>query len=684
MYDNRSGNEELRAFTRSVTGALADLWPDATSAGEPRWSALHALAVEQGWFELGEAGAAEHLVALARLLGERACPLLVEDAYVASRLLPELAGDLASGRRRVALRRGSQSRPLVPAGAGLTDMLIVDMTAGRVALAPVRDIEEVPGLPEPTWSRVSVGEPVGQAVDPAMLEEALSLVRLTSAARLTGAVERAHRLSVTHATTRRQFGRPIGAFGAVQQRVAACHIDVTAQSALIDEAVQSLASGEPLMACALAARHARDRSAAVLAGAQHTLGAIGYFDEHEVAWLFRFVHAELTRLREIERALPEALRLERMLLAHERPLPRLSLGAQAEALRAEIRSLLDDHRDGDGFDIEGLRAAAADAGVFALAWPREYGGRGASLEEQVVVNEEMKYAGGPVDRAMSATMLIGHSLLRHGTDQQRAAFLPLLRDGRLAFCLGYSEPEAGSDLASLSTRAVRDGDDWVINGQKLWTTRAHTASHVWLAVRTDPEARPRHAGITIFLVPMDTPGITVHQHRALSGEISCTVFYDDVRVPDSMRVGEVDGGWRVITDALAAERVLMGGVAATLLSHFDALLDQLRGAAAPAAADLDRLAALAARLQAARTLVVAATRGMDGDEARLLGPVSAVLSGDLAEDFGRLALDLLGVEGLAAGRFEGMLRLAPMYVIGGGTNDVQRGIIARGLGLPRE
>lgn len=173
------------------------------------------------------------------------------------------------------------------------------------------------------------------------------------------------------------------------------------------------------------------------------------------------------------------------------------------------------------------------------------------------------------------------AILRHGTAEQKAAFLPLIRAGKLHFCLGYSEPEAGSDLASLRTRAERQGVErnggyWLINGQKLWTTGGHLASHVWLATRTDPDATPPHAGITVFLVPMDTPGITVQRHRALSGEISCTVFYDDVRVPDTARVGEVNGGWKVITDALAGERVLMGGIAASLLRQLDDLLEVAR------------------------------------------------------------------------------------------------------------
>src|SRR3546814_14793683 len=128
------------------------------------------------------------------------------------------------------------------------------------------------------------------------------------------------------------------------------------------------------------------------------------------------------------------------------------------------------------------------------------------------------------------------------TEEQKQRFFPIIRAGQLKYCLGYSEPEVGSDLASVATRAVRSGDEWVINGQKIWTTNAHTAKYIWLATRTDPDAKPRHAGITMFLVPLDTPGITVQQMTSLSGEVSCAVFLDDSRVPASARVGAVQSG----------------------------------------------------------------------------------------------------------------------------------------------
>ena len=320
-----------------------------------------------------------------------------------------------------------------------------------------------------------------------------------------------------------------------------------------------------LLRAEIATEHARRASPRVQLGSQHTLAATGYFEEHEAPWLFRRVHADVARLQTLPR---QAGAVCDVLVETECSLPALSAGPVGEAFRTAVSDVFARHREhaaGGGFlDDPELTADLAERGWLGFGWPPEYGGRNASLAEQVVLNEEAAYQRAPVSIALSSVLLLGHSILKHGTEEQKARFLPIIREGRMTYCLGYSEPEAGSDLASLRTRAVRDGSEWVINGQKLWTTGGHVADWVWLAVRTDPEAQPRHAGITVFLVPMDTPGITVQQHRALSGEISCTVFYDDVRVPDSARVGEVNGGWKVITDALVGERIIMGNIAAAL------------------------------------------------------------------------------------------------------------------------
>ena len=214
-----------------------------------------------------------------------------------------------------------------------------------------------------------------------------------------------------------------------------------------------------------------------------------------------------------------------------------------------------------------ITKAIADNGWFGFGWPREYGGRDASLAEQVVLNEETTYNRVGAFKALGSVMLLGSSILRHGSEEQKAKFLPIIRAGEMNFCLGYSEPEAGSDLASLRTRAVRDGDEWVVNGQKLLDDRCACLG-LGLARRADrsrcPAPARRHHGVP---VSRDTPGVTIQQHTALSGEVSCTVFYDNVRIPDSARVGEVNGGWAVIVDALAGERITMGNIAARCIAN---------------------------------------------------------------------------------------------------------------------
>lgn len=676
------GAAEVAAEVAALRAAASDLlgrhWGDAATWARP--DAERRLAVvarrgrEQGWWDLGEVDDPRYLLAVAGELGAHGCPLPVVDAHVALRVVPDAEGVVVAAGPSSWVASHERPRHLLvldPAGARLGEVVTAEQVGTLV--------------PGGAW-RLETGTSRRLDLAPAELERARTVLRAGVATRAVEAAGRAHALAVEHARTRRQFGRPVGAFGAVQQRTASAHIELTAARALLDEAAQALAHGgsDAAQAGALAARFAGAAAVDVLAAAQHTLGAVGYFDEHQVAWLFRLVHADAARLRAGD--LADHGEIASWLVDDGRRLPVLEMGERAETFREQVRALLAAHRRDDGVvDPEGLRADMAERRLFSLGWPGSAGGRPASVEEQVVLHEELKYAGGPVDRAMSATMLIGHSLLRHGTAEQQASFLPLVREGRLAFCLGYSEPEAGSDLASLRTRAVRDGDHWVVDGQKSWTTRGHTASHVWLAVRTDPDARPRHAGITILLVPMDSPGISVQQHTALSGEVSCTVFYDAVRVPDACRVGEVGGGWRVITDALAAERVVMGGVAAVLRRRLDDVVDRLRAGGPVDAVRRDLLAHLATRLQAARVLVLAATRGMEGAEARVAGPMAAVLAGDLAEELARGCVDLLGAPALTDGDdVEALLRLAPMFVIGGGTNDVQRGLVARALGLPKE
>jgi alkylation response protein AidB-like acyl-CoA dehydrogenase len=481
--------------------------------------------------------------------------------------------------------------------------------------------------------------------------------------------------------------------------------------ALADEAARKCDAADPLwsLAAEVAVAWISDVATPIQLDAHHTLGAMGFFDEHQAPWLFRRVHADLTRIGSFRVA---GSTLGDRLAEGER-LPSLSADADSAAFREELTGLFRSLRTGPGgdlgdqpvglngdlsrYDRDEVVSAMADRGLFGMGWPESAGGREASMAEQVALTELITYWRVPAFVQMGAVAMIGSTILEHGTEEQKQRYLPLVRRGQMRFCLGYSEPEAGSDLASLATRAIPDGDGWVINGQKLWTTRGNIADYVWLATRTNPDAEPRHAGITVFLVPMNTPGITVQEHRSLSGEISCSVFYDDVHVPDSARIGDVDGGWRIITFALAGERIHMAGVSASVLRQLDDLLDIVhddaeavlgsRGSAGRAA-----LGSVAAKLQATRVLVSLAVDARSHKQTDVFAPMAAVLGGELAEEFGALMLRLLGpdaalssgtVGAVAEGTFESAFRLSPMYVIGGGTNDIQRSLIARAMGLPR-
>lgn len=692
---------ELAAFVGAAGEVLQKNWGDATAAETGGIGKLWGTAAEHGWFELADAGALDFAIAATRALGRAACPLPVLDMYAAAELLDD------AGLRSGTLRAVLTSDPTAPvdAGGAATHVLVVPAGGGRAQLRPIVEQAPLAGLAIPAWTRVCLGPPVTEIdVDRHRAERALVLVRLGKAARALAAAEYAHEMAIEHAKTRVQFGKVIGSFGAVQQRTAQCQIDVRSANLLLAEAVSALQNhrAEAALVAELATAHIAAVAPRVQFGAHHTLAATGYFNEHAAPWLFRRVHADVTMLSAIEIAQGT---VGDVLVETSARLPAAGLGDADEAFRREFVRFITEHGARDkaptpvNMDPE-IISAMAERGWLGFGWPTEYGGRSASLPEQVVLNEETTYHRVGATKALGSVTLIGSSILRHGTEDQKAKFLPIIRSGELNFCLGYSEPEAGSDLASLRTRAVRDGDGWVINGQKLWTTGAHASEWVWLAARTDPDAKPRHAGITVFLFELDTPGVTIQQHTALSGEVSCTVFYDDVRVPDSARVGEVNGGWAVIVDALSGERILMGNIAAALHRQLDDLLDfiaddPVRLVGERGSANRATLTDLAVRVQATRALVTAAVRASATDLGAVFDAAMAgVMGGELAEDFGQATLQIFGPaaalrgEGTdpaipGGGAFEYGLRQSIMYVVGGGTNDVQRGLIARGLGLPR-
>jgi alkylation response protein AidB-like acyl-CoA dehydrogenase len=351
-----------------------------------------------------------------------------------------------------------------------------------------------------------------------------------------------------------------------------------------------------------------------------------------------------------------------------------------------------------GWDPEFSRLLGKQ-GWIGLGWPKEAGGQARRPAEQLAFIEEMKYADAPTNAHNVAETIVGPSLIKYGTTEQKAEYLPAFLRGERSFGLGYSEPEAGSDLASLRTRAVRDGSDWIITGQKLWSTGGDKAEHVWLAVRTDPDAKPKHAGISVFLVSLKAPGITIRPSMAMYGKTFSAVFYDEVRVPARAMVGEVNNGWKVITDALAAERVMIGNHVALLRRVLDHLTEHIK-TASPGGKPLrndavirDRIGALAAEIEVARQFVLRNASIVEAGRAPIYeAAMTKVFAGELQERLAEAALDLLGSGALLSedspsapvGELEQVLRHSIMGVIGGGTAEIQRNVIAlRGLNLPR-
>lgn len=339
------------------------------------------------------------------------------------------------------------------------------------------------------------------------------------------------------------------------------------------------------------------------------------------------------------------------------------------------------------------------AGWLGLDWPKELGGQARSAGEQLAFIEELEFAEAPTDSHMTAETIVGPAIIRYGSDEQKNSFLPAFLSGQRTFALHYSEPEAGSDLASLRTSARREGDEWVLSGQKLWSTYGDRAEYAILAARTNPEARPKHAGISVFLVPLDTPGISIRPSMAMYGRTFSATFYDDVRLPAGALLGPENSGWKVITSALAAERVMIGNTVAHLQHLFDRLTNHVRATGdQPGALRLDpvirdRIGALAAEIEVARQFTLRnADLVQSGRIPIYEAAMSKVFVGELQERLCEAALDILGAGALLSeqsasaplAEIEQELRHSLMGVLGGGTSEMQRNTIAlRGLGLPR-
>jgi 3-oxocholest-4-en-26-oyl-CoA dehydrogenase alpha subunit len=358
---------------------------------------------------------------------------------------------------------------------------------------------------------------------------------------------------------------------------------------------------------------------------------------------------------------------------------------------------------GDGRAYRGIVRQLGRDGWLALGWPQEYGGRGGSTLDQLIFMDEASIAGVPIPFLTINT--VGPTIMRFGTPEQRERYLPRIAAGEIHFSIGYSEPEAGTDLAALRTRAVSDGAGYVINGQKMWTSLIQYADYVWLACRTDPEA-PRHRGLSILIVPTDAAGFSWTPVHTVAGPTTSATYYSDVRVPASALVGEENRGWPLITNQLNHERVALTSSApvrtalrevcdwarATKLATGQRVIDQEW-----VQLNLARVHAKAEFLKLVNWRIAAEADGAaETGSSHGLGPAAAsatkVFGTEFAIEAYRLLMEVLGAnahvrEGSAgavlAGRIERMHRAALILTFGGGTNEVQRDIVAAaGLGLP--
>ena len=375
------------------------------------------------------------------------------------------------------------------------------------------------------------------------------------------------------------------------------------------------------------------------------------------------------------------------------------LGEGTDALREEVGAFLDEiltreveqrlHSTGVSHDeafVEGL----IERGWFAPSWSEADGGPGLDPTSITVIYEELNKRDAPL-YGSSVSLMVAKALLHFGTEEVRREVIPRVLRGETICVLGFTEPEAGSDVANAQTRAVRDGDEWVINGSKMFTTNAQIGDYAYLLTRTNPDV-PKHKGLTTFLVPLKQDGVEVQAVYTLSGERTNITFYNDVRVPDSHRIGEVDGGWQVLTSSLMDEQ------AASFSPWIVSLLDTVRewAVATGRIADPDVRERLGRASAEAEISLLLRRRCTWMDEQGLPrtveGPMAKLYSSEALTRATEDLFDLVGPEALRSymgdgapwGRVEHLMRFALGTTIYAGTSEVQRSLIAqRGLGLPR-
>ena len=367
----------------------------------------------------------------------------------------------------------------------------------------------------------------------------------------------------------------------------------------------------------------------------------------------------------------------------------------AEMMTDALTSELTSGGEGGGPEFRKAMKQMGSDGLLGLSWPKQYGGQERSATLQFIFADEVQAVGFPLPFLTLST--VGPTLREYGTEEQSQHFCPRILAGEIFFAIGYSEPAAGTDLASLQTTAVRDGDEWVINGQKMWTSLAQYADYIWLAARTDPRAK-KHRGLSIFLVPTTSKGYSRQPIRTVGGVSTNATFYDDVRVPAENLIGGENNGWRLITGQLNHERISLMTVG-MMRRNLEAVTEWARTTRVDGQRVIDKswvqhnLARLYAKMEVLRLMNWKQAWAAEKGQPQMADSSAIKVYGSefLIEAY-RALMEVLGAPGILArdspgavlqGKIESAYRNGLILTFGGGTNEIQRDIIAMaGMGMP--
>ena len=674
----------------------------------------------------GGGGASLHDAAIvAEEAGRRLASGPLVEAIIAAALLAEVDSEAARPARE-ALRDGGavvslaladlEEQPEQMIAGGAVASWVVGLHGEDLVLLSGGGDDAPPNLgsePVATWrlDRTDCTRLASGARD--RFEAAREEWKLLTAAALAGLAREALEMAGRYASERIQFDRPIGSFQAIAHPLADSVADVEGARLLTWKASWAIANHreEAAALVSMAFAWASEASGRAVARALHTYGGYGLSLEYDIQLYHRRGKSWPLVYGDPQRELQEVA--DRLWDGREVALPApgplsldFSLGAEADAFAAMARAffdanLTDELRAHAHFAWEGhhpdFQRKLAEAGLLYPAWPEAYGGQGRHAYEMAALAAVFEEQGW-TRFAISTTDMVARTLMAFGSEELKHEVLPRIARGEAISSLGFTEPSAGSDVAAARTRAVRDGDDWRIDGQKMFTSGADLAQYVFLLTRTDPDAA-KHKGLTMFLVPLDLPGIEIQPVHTLSDERTNCTYYTDVRVPDRYRVGPVDGGWAVIAHALELEHAV--GPSWSLRRMLAGAVEWARRAQRDGTTPLASPVVRARLARAAIHTEVAAAvneRALFCDAENVddpaIGPIAKFFTTDRFIDDARDLMDLCAPDSLVRGREGGGAtgasavefgyRLSTATAIYGGTSEIMKSIVAQAsLGMPR-